>query len=659
MAHHEVGRWTALLAILTVALAGAGCQDPGDLVVATDDDDDSGPADDDDSGPADDDDTGSADDDDDTAPVDADGDGYTEDEDCDDHDAGVYPGAEEIPDGVDNDCDGYADELLVCEGVGDHERIQDAIDAAPDPGAVEVCPGTYLENLIIDGKRLAVYSTEGAAVTTVDGSGGVGSVWTVRNVTGAGAVIEGFTITGGQAAVGSGGGLSCSGSALEVTACTIRDNAAADMGGGIYATGCSGSISLSTVTGNEADQGGGVAVQGGALELSGNEIWGNTATGVYEYGGGGGVYWASQAALRDNVISANSTASCGGGVFVQAGSPEIAGNHVEDNTCADDGAGIFLYTYSGELHDNVFESNAATDDAGALRIFVSACTISDNEFLNNTGNDDGGAVKFSHYHSEFTGNYLEGNSTGDEGGALELDNDTTTVWDCTFVGNHARLGGALHSAENETSLAIGGSTFEGNTGDDCGGAIAVEDDAHEVTIAQSLFLDNQSSAGGALCLLRAQVTVAAVAITGNQASTGGALYVEECEGSISNVVAHDNAAPAGSAMALADSPSLAVLNVVATDNGPGPAVDVAGTGIASWTYGDVWGNAGGGFSGMSDPTGTAGNISVDPQFNDASNLDFTLSPASPCIDAGTPVLDDPDGSRSDMGAHGGPLGGWS
>ena len=42
--------------------------------------------------------------------VDGDGDGYTVDADCNDANAGVYPGATELCDGADNDCDGQADE---------------------------------------------------------------------------------------------------------------------------------------------------------------------------------------------------------------------------------------------------------------------------------------------------------------------------------------------------------------------------------------------------------------------------------------------------------------------------------------------------------------------------------------------------------------------
>ena len=42
--------------------------------------------------------------------VDQDGDGYLSDEDCDDSDGSIFPDAEEICDGFDNNCNGQADE---------------------------------------------------------------------------------------------------------------------------------------------------------------------------------------------------------------------------------------------------------------------------------------------------------------------------------------------------------------------------------------------------------------------------------------------------------------------------------------------------------------------------------------------------------------------
>jgi hypothetical protein len=49
-------------------------------------------------------------------------------------------------------------------------------------------------------------------------------------------------------------------------------------------------------------------------------------------------------------------------------------------------------------------------------------------------------------------------------------------------------------------------------------------------------------------------------------------------------------------------------------------------------------------------------ISADPLFVNPTIADYHLLPSSPCIDAGHPdtIYNDPDGTRNDMGAYGGP-----
>jgi hypothetical protein len=64
--------------------------------------------------------------------------------------------------------------------------------------------------------------------------------------------------------------------------------------------------------------------------------------------------------------------------------------------------------------------------------------------------------------------------------------------------------------------------------------------------------------------------------------------------------------------------------------------------------------------GHTNGTGTIdsvyGNVFADPMFVDHDNGDLRLQKGSPCIDAGAPWILDKDGTRSDIGAFGGPGG---
>jgi hypothetical protein len=77
-------------------------------------------------------------------------------------------------------------------------------------------------------------------------------------------------------------------------------------------------------------------------------------------------------------------------------------------------------------------------------------------------------------------------------------------------------------------------------------------------------------------------------------------------------------------------------------------------------FSDLWRNSQGDFRVNPNFTGiidtTLGLLHVDPMFNNSDSGDFRLQAYSPLIDAGDPNILDVDGSRSDIGAFGGPGG---
>lgn len=101
--------------------------------------------------------------------------------------------------------------------------IQSAIDASSPGDTILVGAGLYREQLDFSGKALQLRSTHGADVTTIDGQR-LGTV--IRIASGEiGALVEGFTITGGQgAATDVPGGLDLRSSTVRVRSCVIRDH---------------------------------------------------------------------------------------------------------------------------------------------------------------------------------------------------------------------------------------------------------------------------------------------------------------------------------------------------------------------------------------------------------------------------------------------------
>lgn len=114
----------------------------------------------------------------------------------------------------------------------DFSTIQAAIDAAGNANEIIVEPGTYQETIDFAGKTITLRSTDGPEATVIDAQG-KGPAVTFNGNEGEGTVLNGFTITGGDASVG--GGVFVFQSSPTIKNCAIEGNIAELNGGGMYA----------------------------------------------------------------------------------------------------------------------------------------------------------------------------------------------------------------------------------------------------------------------------------------------------------------------------------------------------------------------------------------------------------------------------------------
>jgi hypothetical protein len=217
--------------------------------------------------------------------------------------------------------------------------------------------------------------------TILDGGGvrplppASGSVVTITGGAGPGLVIDGFTITHGNAIFG--GGISMIGSAPTITNNYIKDNIA-DVGAGIYIVdykitpqAAVPNVSLNTIALNYAGDGGGVAVVGSEI--------------LADYG-----YPSSAPVIIRNLITRNVANSKAGGIGSWGhASPVISNNIIRSNAANYDETSARLG--GGGIY------STADDLSGAPVSFAIAAPAIINNLIAANGADLGGGICFIDY----------------------------------------------------------------------------------------------------------------------------------------------------------------------------------------------------------------------------------------------------------------------
>jgi hypothetical protein len=458
-----------------------------------------------------------------TPAIDEDEDGFAVEDDCDDTDPAVYPGAPDLcGDGRLTDCDRTdEDGLVTLDGTQGFADLHEALLAASSGSELLLCPGQYVgpfETTV----PVSLVSLEGAEVTALDGDG-AGSALALPG----GSTVTGLTLTGGSSAQGGGlrltsegtllvqdcaitgnhadlgGGLALfPGSTVTLAGTTVANNSASEEGGGLF-VGAGALLDLgdSVVTSNVTDgSGGGVALHDAALAggtVSDNSSNPSAAVGFWTCGGpwGGGIYATGDSEISGTDVHGN-TAIMGGGLGAVAGRVVLTDVLVHGHQGATmGGTGINACSVELELlgATEVYENSSSESGAG---LYASASLVEGGVFRDNVADWAGGGVVL--LRSELVGATIVGNQA-DRGAGVAL--WTGTLRECTVTANGAVTQG-------------GGLDVVGEEGDE------------PSAIYDTIVADNTAPAGAALSVYGIGLLVELSSVWRNASVSGGAVVLQ-------------------------------------------------------------------------------------------------------------------------------------
>ncbi len=582
--------------------------------------------------------------------------------------------------------------------------VQGGLNAAVSGDEVWVAAGTYVERITLKagvalyggfaGSEAGLAERNWAAnVTVLDGNQG-GSVVTSPWGATASTRIDGFTIRNGIGAVSGsyrfGGGIYSVGGSPTIANNTITGNTAS-YGGGIYCSQSSAMIANNTITANTASGGGGGIYCSSSSPTIANTIVAFNSSGIYKTG-------SYVPAMRSNCVFGNTAynysgltdpTGTNGNIRVDPGFAGAAYRNLHlrpDSPCRD--AGDDSVVQAGWLDmDGQARIQGGRVDIGADESDGTVWPTGPNVIVRVSpdGNDanDGSSwalakrtvqagidaasaaggdvwVKAGTYPERITllpYAYVYGGFAGTESSRDQRD------WVANVTVLDGQSGGSVVTADRGGPFStIDGFTIRNGTGTDgrrvkYGGGIYCYNSSP--TIAHNTITGNSATgvfvSGGGIYCYNSSPTIANNTITGNSATgsyaSGGGIYCSGGFPTIANNTITGNSATSSSGSAsgggiYCSSSSPTIANTIVAFNSSG--IYNTGSGTPMLRSNCVFGNTAYNYSGLTDPTGTNGNIRVDPLFirntspgpdgqwgtADDDYGDLRLRSGSPCIDAG-------------------------
>ncbi|MDG1478465.1 MAG: putative metal-binding motif-containing protein [Myxococcota bacterium] len=608
--------------------------------------------------------------------------GYVPDDtDCDDGDAAQYPGADEYCNGEDDDCDGATDEdgavdVLTWYADSDGDAYGDAassdIDcsqpsgyvsddtdcddsaAAVNPAATEVCDSidNDCDTLIDDADSSLDASTGTVFYTDSDGDTyGDSGAATQTCIQPSGTVTDDTDCDDGDAAQYPGADEYCNGEDDDCDGDTDED--ALD-GADFYVDDDGDGFGDPSATEWACD---GVTNDDDCNDSDSNEpAYVDAASGSAS---GDGSIDSPYDTIQAGIDAAGECVVVEGGTYTEAidfGGSDITVTGVDgaaSTTIDASGLGAPAVTFaSGE--QATLQGFTVTGGDGYIESSSSsyACTS---------------ITTCTDYYDTYAGGgvYIDGADPFlidliIEANSLPVASTTVTGNDTYYVNSY---GGGIYVANGTASIS--GSEISMNDADQGGGVYV--DPFSVVSVESSWLVENVGTDGGGFEVDGGELMLLNVAMMWNMATSdgGGTLLIDGVLDATNITQAGDDA-PTGGGIYASGTSTVDLINAIIAEAGTGVGVLIGGSASFTGTYNDVYGNVGGNYSGITDPTGSSGNISSDPLFSawtddgNSANDDITLSSSSPALDGGDPAsaYNDSDGTTNDMGAWGGPGSNW-